>query len=272
MNAAQALHTAARQFCMDRFEFWCARYSQIAAKGRDRERDDYHYTPEALATFPRYNVLRAIRVELERIEPATLDDVDKTRDLTLHIGRTAEDAFTRPTLGPIAATAISEERTEFCEFVRGLSRSELSVVALIPYRRVLADAECKELWSRICDRWQITDHYWYPLTECTRSDVVALRASQFENSVSPDRLQSLLASRGVNRVWEIPEDGVAYEQDLSFFVPRYTGNEGYWSSGDLGWIVYASHEDSITIGGWLLQELDKIWPGWRENLWVSEFT
>jgi len=60
VNASLALHTAARRYCLDWHAYWCDRYSEIVSNDGDRQQDGYHYTPEALATFPRYNVLNAI--------------------------------------------------------------------------------------------------------------------------------------------------------------------------------------------------------------------
>ena len=65
VNTSLALHNAARRYCLDRHAYWCERYSEIFRNRGDRQRDGYHYTPEALATFPRYQVLNAIRVELK---------------------------------------------------------------------------------------------------------------------------------------------------------------------------------------------------------------
>lgn len=68
MTSPLALHTAARRYGLERHAYWCDRYAAIARRGGDRQRDGYHYTAEALATFPRHNVLNAIRVELERMD------------------------------------------------------------------------------------------------------------------------------------------------------------------------------------------------------------
>ena len=68
MEVGMALHTAARRYCLERYVFWAERYAEIVRRGADRKLDGYCYTREALATFPRYNVQSAIRVELERID------------------------------------------------------------------------------------------------------------------------------------------------------------------------------------------------------------
>ena len=52
--------------------------------------------------------------------------------------------------------------------------------------------------------------------------------------------------------------------------PRYNGSEGYWSSGDLDWIIYASHESSVAVGGWLLGAVKQRWPDWRAHVWRGQ--
>ena len=59
--------------------------------------------------------------------------------------------------------------------------------------------------------------------------------------------------------------------ELADFSPYYNGAEGYWCSQDMDWIVYASHESSITIGGWLLDEVERVWPNWKERIWTTPF-
>jgi hypothetical protein len=104
MNLAQALHTSARRYCDEHFTRWAERYAELPNDGR--ETDGYNYTKEALETFPRYNVLKAIRVELERIDPATLDDLETTRTLIIDEGMNAQDDFTRGPIGTIDAAAM----------------------------------------------------------------------------------------------------------------------------------------------------------------------
>src|SRR5262249_41408688 len=142
VNASLALFTAARRYCIERHAYWCERYSKIA-----RQREGYNYTPEALATFPRYNVLNAIRRELERLEPAHLGDADNTKALLLLAGETAEDDFTRRPIGEIDERAMTEERKAFCDYMLGLTPDDLNTVQSLPYRRVLAAEESKAFWA-----------------------------------------------------------------------------------------------------------------------------
>ncbi len=271
MNLAQALHTAARRYCNEQYNHWAAQYSEISRAGRDRTADGYHYTPEALDVFPRYNVLNAIRVEIERIDSKELTDRNKTRDLIILAGTDADDDFTRKPIGEIDANAMANERKSFCAFICGLLDAELQSVQPLPFQRVLSESESESLWSRLRERWQITNDYWFPLAECVTLDVVAFQDRYFNDFCSHFNLADLLSSRGISRVWELREYGPEYEQDVSIFYPHYNGAEGFWSSGDLDWVVYASHESSITVGGWPLAEIKNHWPEWKQRIWESPF-
>jgi hypothetical protein len=271
VNLAQSLHTAARRYCIEQFNHWVTEYSAICRAGRERAAGGYHYILEALGAFPRYNALNAIRVELERIDPNELNDLDQTRELVVLVGTAAEDDFTREPIGQIDAHVMANERNSFCEFVLGLTDVELQSVQPLPYRRVLSPSEADSLWSRLRGRWDITNKSWFPLAHCARPDIVAFQDRHFNDFCSVFNLVDLLAARGISRVWELRECGPEYEQDVSLFDPYYNGAEGFWSAGDLDWIVYASHESSITVGGWLLAEIEERWPEWNQRIWDSPF-
>ena len=103
------------------------------------------------------------------------------------------------------------------------------------------------------------------------SDVEAFQDSYFDSEVGAERLQAILRERNVKNVYEIREDGVSYEMELSVFEPYYSGAEGFWCDENFDWIIYASHESSITVGGWLLPEIKKVWTNWQDRIWTTPF-
>jgi hypothetical protein len=268
VNLSQALHTAARRYRLERHAYWCQHYSEIK-----RKRGFHHgpYSKTELATFPRYKVLNAIRVELERLDPDSLCDVEKTRSLLILAGDIADDDSVSCSTSEIAKRGMTEERESFAIYIAELTPADLFAIEPFPYRRVLSAEESKSLWSRLKARWQIPAGYWYPLAHCSLSEVVAFKAGAFAVAVPQEQVQEILSSRGIDRIWELREYGPEYVEDSSQFDPSYNGAEGYWSSGDLDWIVYASHEGSITVGGWLLQLVQELWPSWQAFLWTSPF-
>jgi hypothetical protein len=44
---------------------------------------------------------------------------------------------------------------------------------------------------------------------------------------------------------------------------------GFWVSDDLDWIMYASHEGTITVGGLLGDAVRKVSPAIKEFDWLS---
>jgi hypothetical protein len=75
-------------------------------------------------------------------------------------------------------------------------------------------------------------------------------------------LRELLTRRRINRIWEMREhSGDEYELELALFRPHYNGAEGYWTSAESDWLVYASHESSITLAGeWLVAGFRDVVP------------
>jgi hypothetical protein len=69
----------------------------MMSEGRDRRGADY--TPEALGIFPRYNMARAIRLAIERLDPSGFADVEVARSTVAEAARSASDDFTSSSIG-----------------------------------------------------------------------------------------------------------------------------------------------------------------------------
>lgn len=266
---AETLHFAARRYCAERFALWAERYQELAASGRDRQGSAY--TAEAFRTFPRYQVLDAIRIDLERLTGSDVGNLADARETFALVGLTAENEFTSFDQ-PEARAAAQEEREAFERYVRNVSPADLREIKALPYARVLSADESEKVWLAVERAWGLRRRqYWYPLAKTDRADVEAYQAPYFQAAMSVDRLRSLLAERGVARVWELRECGPAYERDSAAVEIEYNGAEGYWTSGALDWIIYASHESSITVGGWMLAEVRKAWPDRARHIWTTPY-
>jgi hypothetical protein len=248
MNEVESLHTAIRRYCMDRYSYWTEKYGEIASKRKDSA--GHGYTQEALCTFPRYNVLNAILVEIERHRPEDFTILNEAKDTFSAAARNAQTIFTQPPNGDLEQKVMHEEREALCEFISRLSERDLTRIEPLFYRRVLSAAESNIIWGRLKTIWRITEGYWYPLAERERDDIEAFQDAYLAKEVGVEKLHSIFRERGVERVWEMREDGINYELELAAFEPIYNGNEGYWCDETFDWIIYASHESSITIGGW----------------------
>ena len=138
----------------------------------------------------------------------------------------------------------------------------------MPRPRELTDAERDAQWERASAEWDITAGYWYPLEPTSRIDVIAFHADAFHGAVGAAGLRQALASLGVSRVIETREiaELPTRELDLADADFEYEFTEGYWCDTGLGWIVYASHENTLAIGGaGLVDAVKASWPEWRAH-------
>jgi hypothetical protein len=210
---------------------------------------------------------RAIGLAIERLEPSSFADVEVARSAVAEAARAASDDFTSSSIGPIDAEAMRDERRDFLQFLGSLRHADLAHVEPLPYRRVLDAKESERVWAALRSAWDISPGYWYPLCDTERADVEAYDADAFATHVPTEVLCEKLRRQGVGRIWELKEWGPEFEEALELFQPVYDGAEGYWCSQELDWIVYASHEGSITVGGALVATVRDVWPQCTEHLW-----
>ena len=114
----------------------------------------------------------------------------------------------------------------------------------------------------------MVERYWYPLTGQTPSSTVALKADAFHRDMPDTDLREILLWHSIDSLFELREWGPEYEMDVAFLSPSYNGSEGYWTAGNMDWLIYASHHNSVTIAGeWLLREIQRCWPTWNNSVW-----
>jgi hypothetical protein len=140
--------------------------------------------------------------------------------------------------------------------------------------RALTPSELEDIWISLAVIWDVDQHYWYPLRESLprRDDCEAFYTPFFEIELGHEKVRQILISHSLLAVYELREGGtgemVAVE-DLEFY---YSSLEGYWTFSDYSWLIYASHESSITFAGvWLLDEIKKAWPNWKNCVYRSPF-
>ena len=84
MHQNNALHTAARRFCQERFSYWIQIYEELQRKENWQVQKlfepGWDYSDEAYRTFPRYRLNKAIQVEVERLTADT--GVEELREST----------------------------------------------------------------------------------------------------------------------------------------------------------------------------------------------
>lgn len=139
-------------------------------------------------------------------------------------------------------------------------------------RRPLGKEATDRLLKRLQVAWGIEQHYWWPLSGPRPPHAECFQDHFFTRECSPETLHRILIAHGVSTLFEIPESDDGCSMDVTDLDPCYSGQECFWTDDKLDWIIYASHENSITVGGeWLLKEIKAVWPNWSERIWTTPF-
>lgn len=233
---------------MERFDLWDVRYSKLVESGADRIGTSY--TDKAYSMFPRYNVLSAMLLGVETIDYEKLPSFEELLERLELVGERANSMFTENLENEIAISATENERELFRAEIKKVAASGLGCVEPLFYRRVLSQTEVSDLWKLIEPKWGADGSYWYPLDEKTHPSLVAVGIFNLEQPLIQETIQSFLKTKKINRVIELREYG-----DENYLIDAlaagffYTGAEGYWISDTNDWIIYCSHESTITLGG-----------------------
>ena len=268
MDEITALHTAARSYCEARFYEWVQVYEDIQHKENWQVpklfEPGWDYSDEAYRTFPRYRIAKNTRIEIERIHVDSGMSLSEMRDLLVAASAKAEAGLQTELTNKLAQAAIREEAEDFRVYVGALTPTELVQVKPLPHRRVLRKEESERLWDGLRKAWSVGSGYWFPLKEgMMPPNILAFHTDYFLSINGQRILRDTLGRHGVSTVFLLHEFGDPdYEVELGIFEPGYRdGGEQFSTTEHADWVVYASHESSITIGGeWLIDEFRRLYP------------
>lgn len=219
--------------------------------GRKGEARRGLHPPKTYAIFPRYNVLHAILLDVEALDFDQLPRFCELSKLLVLAGETGSTEFTGRSSSPIARNSEREERQLYISAVRGAVANGVPEQRPLHYRRTLDVAEVEELWRKLHVTWGITKGYWYPLGAKSHPSLLAFDLETIDEPALQRRIKEFFNEYKVRRIWELREFGRenycvdAGFQDLFYRVH----GEGYWTSEKNDWIIYCSHEGTITLGG-----------------------
>jgi hypothetical protein len=280
MDEVTALHTAARRFCQERFSYWLQVYEELQRRENWKVEKlfepGWDYSDEAYRTFPRYRIAKAIQVEVERLIVDSGISLDELRARLLRACDVAEARLESELKKPIAQKALQEEGEDYNAYIQVVRPNDLANIEPLPFRRVIAQSESRRLWNQLKKVWGIDGSYWFPLKKGSiPQNIIAFHTDYFDAMGGLALLREALQRCGIARVFQLHEFGDPdYEVELGALKPDYgDGGESYCTSAESDWIVYGSHESSITVcGDWLIQSFRERWPGCDDRTYRGPFS
>lgn len=277
-----ALHTAARKYCQEEFSRWSDSYAALEREKRGKihstGRSGWDYSEEAYKMFPRYRIAEAILDEIEKIIPSSVGSLEQLAELLIRAAQDPEKQLATQLRNPHALAALTAEANDYREYIGKLRTLDLNGVEPLPYHRVLNPEESKLLWERLARRWDLGGDFWFPLRQGDPPpNAIAFHEELFSVRHGAEMLREGLIKHAIDHVFQLyacRPPSYDYELELSIFEPACTnGDEQYFTSKDVDWLLYTSHESSITIAGdWLADYFKEKWPDWSERTYQGPFS
>jgi len=248
------LQTLARKYCIERITHL------------------YKENPKIKHRFERQYRIESILLEIEKVQPEELKNLDQSKLLIRAAIQDAKDVQRSIPFDKHEIKAMNQERNNIIDYVCGLQESELKTIDRFFYRRVLTKQESDNIRGSLEKIWGAgRSRYWYPLDDSPPDDVVAFLSWRFQKEVNLKKIADFLSKQSDDRYLELREDHIDYEIDFSDFYPYYEGIEKYSCSKEMNWVIYSSHEESVTIAGkGLISLIKSIWPNWMNQIWKPE--
>jgi hypothetical protein len=118
--------------------------------------------------------------------------------------------------------------------------------------------------KQLTDKWGIRDgDSWIPLDDAEITDSIEYGYySTFAKEFGIDRLKKILQNITKSDVYEINNE--ASDRRIAVSEIDFKRFECYYTNETADWVVYYSHEDTITFAGQeLIEKLQATWEGWE---------
>jgi len=160
------------------------------------------------------------------------------------IGENSQTILTERTVNKTEQRAMDDERNKFTAFIANITEDDLKNVLPLPYNRKLSEDESARIGEKLKELWNYDGGYWDPLEEkCKRETIFVM--DEFLTKVDKARIIDFISEAG-RRYFKVDGD---YGNDYETETPEFNDTETVITDKDFKWVIYRSHEMTITFGG-----------------------
>jgi hypothetical protein len=241
MKEIEAIIILSIRYCIDKYNYWVEKYKNE----RTGNNYTYTYTSNDYNLFPRYNTLNAIREGIEELVGKEFKTIEECKNQIIDIGKNYNTIFTDNQNNEIAKKAILDERNKFVLYVELIDFNKFECVEPLPYKRKLSKEESNHLRDILKCKWSFNGSYWFPLQGDFKNAVFISKASIDEQQLK--EITGFIKNLSQDHAYIIAEDLVDYEIEKSLI--DIDGYEEFVFDSTNSWIVYSSHEGTISFAG-----------------------
>lgn len=157
---------------------------------------------------------------------------------------------------------VDQVKKEFLDYMETLSPQESGCD--MPYERVILGGEAEQLVNRFFRKWDYEkNQYWYPLQDRGEGERLYLMDRYVET-----REGELLQLLGLpeNRIYQYGESNYAVHHVLETdSLSFYGGTESVFTDKDFTWMIYCSHEQTVTFAGSIVGQVKDLFAPEKEH-------
>jgi len=236
---------------------WCdemtQRYSEAYQQERSRNGQSVRFLSYLVTTELSYKLGTLIDKEYPSFEEYLKAILEL---LPQHIDYTLKKEF-----GKIETYYIQAAESAFREYMNSVSPDCTS--PNVPYNRIIRGEEANIIANRYYEAWRYDTTYWYPLNRMSGDEKLF---------ISPERIVPYLGE--IFRLLKLPQNHV-YEYGESVYdhpycaevdeLGDYSGCECAFCPKDFSWIIYYSHENTVTFAGTIVPRIKEILHAEQEH-------
>lgn len=153
----------------------------------------------------------------------------------------------------------SKIMSQFIDFVSALNVNEISDIINIPFERRLNEIEYFTIMKDLKNKfdfgtWKDNNYYWYywePLTESQNQKPLIFFEIELFNEYEKKVLTEILIQISGDRILFLREFDYMYNYEIetSLFDIKRNGGEFAYCDTKTEWLIYISHEGTITFSG-----------------------
>ena len=225
------------------------------------------YSQERCRIFPRYRLAEDTLINLERFVPDAETAVSTSLQIAQEAGEVAYSELSAELAalenGSVVLAALREQLDSYLSFLVDIVQQPNKQIEPLPFRRVLQAAESNELWQMLSEKWKIRGpgYGWFPLSDDPAPEgALTFHQELWDARDGEEHLRNFLAAEHIERCFLLRELGPPnYELDVALVDAIYDGSEKFLFAGR-DWVLYSSHESSLTLTGRLASFIRDVWP------------
>ena len=227
----------------------------------------YHkeYTGSGVS-FYRYLVLDDLLYGIDTLIDVDFQNLSECKNKLLSFtGNFQNDSLTHLP-NKLAEKLVSNEILSFTEYVGSLQANCEDIS--LPYSRRIVGEEREEIELLYLSKWEYYGHYWYPMINKASVEILFIMKQYLEKYAVEIEKMVLEPEEHVYEYGEsfsrgLKEPFVLYEiGELSILE---SGEEVAYTDKSASWIIYISHEQTVTFAGSILPQIKSILKDEQEH-------